>query len=192
MKRLILIFSIALFVFSCKSEKKEPIDNQESEKKEIKLSFIDQIEKNYGFNKVENLLEKPNLVNLSSEVHSFTEEIVFEEVNAIKTAEDTYSILLVLSEKETDFDEFIKWTVAIIVTPKDPSKFEKESERKKGARTIGIYGKPQIMGDEVVIHLKNFKLKPKEYSFIRFYLYNTSNNQEKNTNYLVIKDVTLP
>jgi len=190
MRKLVLILAIIAFV-GCKDDKKSTTDTSGTE--EVKtpvVSKVEEISKKFNFKKVDNLLDNPELVNLTSESHAFSDKIVFEEVNVLKTAEDTYSFFLVLSDKETDFEEFVKWTVAIIVTPKNPKEFADPKEQAKGARTIGIYAKPQVMGNEIVIHLKDFKLKPKEFSFIRFYLYDAEG--QKNTNYYLMENVTLP
>ncbi len=193
MKKIILILAAIAFV-ACGEEKKQPKDTETPKTEEVKKTVVDKVEEireKYKLKKVENLLENPALINLTSDRHAFTENnIVFEEVNVLKTGEDTYSVLLVLSEKETDFDELLKWTVAIIATPKNPKEFADPKEQKKGNRTIGIYGKPEVMGKEIVVHLKDFKMKPKDFSFIRFFL--LKNTGEKNVNYLVIKDAKFP
>lgn len=191
MKKTIVLLVTLIAVLSCKTDKKEENKKTEimQEVEKPKHSLVDKIHEKYKFKKVENLLENPGLVNLRLESHAFSDQITFEDVSVLKTAEDTYSVLLTVSKDNTDLDELIKWTVAIVATPKDPKQFEDLSERKKGARTIGIYNKPEIMGDEIVIHLKDFKIKPKEFSFIRFYLYN---KEDKNINYLVIKDANFP
>lgn len=191
MKKIIFLLVILISVLSCKTDKKQENNKTEiiQELEKPKKSLIDEVHEKYKFKKVENLLDKKELANLRLESHAFSDKIAFEEVNVLKTAEDTYSIILTVSKDNTDLEELVKWTVAIIATPKDPSKFADPVERKKGARTIGIYNKPEIMGDEIVVHLKDFKIKPKEFSFIRFYLYN---KEDKNINYLVIKDANFP
>lgn len=192
MRKLLLILTAIAFI-ACEDDKKKTTDTDTSNAEVVKepvVSKVEEISKKYNFKKVDNLLDNPELVNLTSDSHAFSDKIVFEEVNVLKTAEDTYSFFLVLSDKETDFEEFIKWTVAIVATPKNPKEFADPKEQAKGARTIGIYAKPQLMGNEIVIHLKDFKLKPKEFSFIRFYLYNAEG--EKNTKYYLMENVTLP
>ena len=180
----ILLFLV--FFSSCKTEKKEPVINKETvveiqeEKEGSKLNF----------KLVNNLLDNPNLQELSIQTHAFDSDIIFDGMYVLKTAEDTYSFILLFDEDKTNFEAFSKWKLAIIATAKDPLQFESELEQKKGARTTGVESTPVMMGDYVVLLTENFKLKPKEFSFIRFYLYNF--NKETNTKYYLVKDVVLP
>jgi len=176
---------LALFT-NCKTEKKESIINKETveeiqEKKE---------DSRLNFKSVNNLLDNPNLQELSIQTHAFDPDIVFDGMYVLKTAEDTYSFILLFDEDKTNFEVFSKWKLAMIATPKDPLQFENEAEQKKGARTTGVDSTPVMMGNYVVLLTENFKLKPKEFSFIRFYLYNF--NKETNTKYYAVKDAVLP
>ena len=192
MKKLALMLTAIAFI-ACGDDKKKTPDTDTTKTEEVKKPVVDkvqEIKEKYKLKEAENLLENPALINLSEDRHAFNDNIVFEEVNVLKTGEDTYSVLLVLSERDTNFDELLEWTVAIIATPKKPKEFADPKEQKKGNRTIGIYRKPEVMGKEIVVHLKDFKIKPKEFSFIRFFL--LKNSGEKNTNYLVIKDTKFP
>jgi len=185
-----MLFAVA-FV-ACGDDKKKPTDTDTSKVTDVKekaLSKVEEIAKKYNFEKVDNLLNNPSLVNISSESHAFAEDIVFEEVNILKTGEDTYSLMLVLDEKSTNFDAYNPWQIAIIATAKDPSKFKDPVLQKKGTKTNGIKAKTVLMGNEIVA-LGTFDLAPKEFSIIRFYLYDANGN--KNTNYYVLKDVTIP
>lgn len=191
MKKLFLILIAVAFV-ACGDDKKKPTDTDTSKVEDVKETVLSKVEKiaaKYNFEKVDNLLEDPNLASLTSESHAFSEDIVFEEVNILKTGEDTYSLMLVLDEKSTNFDAYNPWQIAIIATAKDPSKFKDPALQKKGTKTNGIKAKTVLMGNEIVA-LGTFSLAPKEFSIIRFYLYDTNGN--KNTNYYVIKDVTIP
>ncbi|WP_046755333.1 hypothetical protein [Kordia jejudonensis] len=191
MRKLFLIL-IAIALVACGDDKKKPTDADTSKVTDVKekaLSKVEEIAKKYNFEKVDNLLENPSLVNLTSESHAFSEDIVFEEVNILKTGEDTYSLILVFNEKTTNFDVYNNWQIAIIATAKDPSKFKDPAIRSKGSKTNGIKAKTVLMGNEIVAS-GTFSLAPKEFTFIRFYLYDASNN--KNTNYYTLKDVTIP
>jgi hypothetical protein len=189
MKNIILILVVIAFI-SCKEEKntKETLDTTKTEKVNESLSNVEEISEKYNFNKVDNLLENPNLRNLTTESHAFSEDIVFEEVNILKTGEDQYSFMLVIDDRSTNFEVLNTWEIAIIATAKDPTKFKDPRIQSVGSKTNSIKAKTVLMGNEIVA-LGEFSLAPKEFSFFRFYLYNTDN---KNTNYYIIKDVTLP
>jgi len=192
MKKVLLILTAIAFI-ACEDDKKKTTDTDTSNTEVVKetvVSKVEEISEKFNFKKVENLLNNPELVNLTSESHAFEDKIVFQEVNVLKTGEDTYSLILVFDEYETDFEAYNQWKLAIIATPKDPTKFLDEKEKQKGARTTGIGSNPVVMGNEIVLHTPNFKIKPKEFTILRFYLYNLK--KETNTKYYVIKDVTLP
>lgn len=191
MRKLLLILTAIAFI-ACKDDKKNTTDTNsktEEVKKQV-VSKVEEIREKFSYNTVENLLGNPDFINLTSRSHAFTDNIVFKEVNVLKTGEDTYSLIIVFDEKATDFEAYNQWKLAIIATPKDPSQFLDKKEQKKGARTTGIGSEPVVMGNEIVLHTPNFKIKPKEFSFIRFYLYNFQ--KEVNTKYYLIKDATLP
>lgn len=189
MKKIILILVVIAFI-SCKEEKKtdDTLDASKTEKVKEPISNVEKISKKYNFPKADNLLDNPNLKNLTIESHAFSEDIVFEEVNVLKTGEDLYSFILVIDDRSTNFDVYNTWEIAIIATAKDPSKFKDPKIQSKGSKTNGIKAKTVLMGNEIVA-LGEFSLAPKEFTFIRFYLYNKDN---KNTNYYLLKDVKLP
>ena len=186
MNKISIVLLVLTLFTSCKTEKKKSIINKknivEIQEKTEDISL--------NFKSVNNLLDNPNLQELSIQTHAFDSDIVFDGMYVLKTAEDTYSFVLLFDEDKTNFEAFSKWKLAMIATPKDPLQFESEAEQKKGARTTGVESTPVMMGSYVVLLTENFKLIPKEFSFIRFYLYNF--NKETNTKYYVVKDVVLP
>ena len=185
MNRILVL--ILILVLGCKEERKTKLNNQDPIFTEIKPKDK---EKKYNFPVAENLFEENGLITLTTEPHAFSENIVFEEVNILKKEGDnSYYFILVFDEINTDFENFKKWNIALIATAKDPTKFEDPRIRTKGSKTDGLRIKTVLMGNDVVA-LGTFKLVPKEFSFLRFYLYDSSNN--KNTNYYTLKDVTIP
>lgn len=180
--RTIILILVVLFAFSCKSETKV----QKSEDKQTKVEEENNVE--LSLPKVHNDLEDAKLINLTYDRHVFEPQgIVFEEVNVLKTEEDVYSIILVLNKELTNFEELKKWKLGMYIYPVYPEEFEKEEDRKKGMRSLGILCDPVMMGDEIVIIHKGLRLKPKSFEHIRFYLYNNDGNT--NMNYYKIRDV---
>ncbi|WP_430410910.1 hypothetical protein [Kordia sp.] len=186
MKKIIVILSLVTLCFSCGSDKKEKKETDVVKKEEVKKE-----EPKYNFAKAEvNLLEDPSLINLSAVPHSFEDDIVFEEINVLKTAENTHTLVFVINDKMTNFDKLKEWKIGMYFFAKDPTKFENASDAKKGYKTTGTLADPKMMGDEVVVVLEGFKIIPKEISLLRLYLYN--NNNDMNKNYYNTKDVVLP
>lgn len=176
---LILLLMVGV---SCKTEKKDSeAGTQASETKELTKPT---------FPVTENLLSNPALVNLTQERHAFEEDIVFEEINVLKTAENTYSFILVVDKAATNFDKLKSWKIAIMFFAKDPTQFSDDVLKKKGFKTTGFYADPKLMGNEVVILHENCMIELKELFLMRLYLYN--NNNEMNTNYYNVKDIVLP
>lgn len=172
--KLILMLFLVPVVLCCNSGKKD-VRNPRTASFEIM------------FPEVENDLENPNLFNLTYDKHAFTSEIVFQEVNALETEQNIYSIIMVLDEELTNFEELQKWKVGMYIYPVYPEEFENEIDRKKGMRSIGVKAKPVMMGDKAVIVYKNIRLKPKSFENIRFYLYNKE--EQTNLNYYKIRDI---
>lgn len=193
----IFILLFLQVLFSCKSEKENVLNGSELDKDAEIIQFVtddsgrvkDLIQK-YGFEQVENLLDNPNLFNLTSNEHSFEDDIVFNEVNVIKTEKDIYTIVFLVNSELTDFDKLQKWKVGMYFFAKDPKKFLSIVDIERGYKAIGMLAQPKIMGDEVVLFLENFKIVPKEFSLLRLYLYN--NNNDMNKNFYTINNVVFP
>lgn len=188
MKKLILVVSLAIVSFSCGSDKKDK--KGEDNTSVITETETVKVEPKFTFPVVENLLENPNLINITATPHSFEEDIVFEEINVLKTDKDTYTLVFVINDKSTNFDKLKEWRVGMYFFAKDPKKFENAADTKKGFKTIGMSAIPKLMGKEVVLVIENVKIIPKEISLLRLYLYN--NNNDMNKNYYNTQDIVLP
>lgn len=186
------IITLSVFILalvSCKSDRKEETNNSNST--EI-TTIVKEEEKQPKFNfpVAEDILSNPHLKNLTYEGHAFEEDIVFSEVNVLKTAEETYTFVFIVNDKLTNFDKLQKWKLAMMFFAENPSEFVSKKEQNKGYKTIGLMAEPSIIGDEVVVIYKDFNLKPKELKLIRMYLYGY--NGEMNKNYYNINNVVLP
>ncbi|AXT18586.1 hypothetical protein D7030_06920 [Flavobacteriaceae bacterium AU392] len=185
MKTTTIILLLTFIFISCKSEKSKNDIKSDSyksiqTKQNIKNSTFD-------FPKVENEMENPALFNLTYDEHEFTTGIVFQEVNALKTRKDIYSIIMVLDKNLTNFKELKEWKIGMYIYPIYPEEFENKIDKEKGMKSVGIEAKPVMMGDEVVIIHENLKLKPKSFEHIRFYLYNSKG--DTNLKYYKIRDI---
>lgn len=141
------------------------------------------------FPKYPNLLQHDKRIHLTQKLHVFTPAIAFKEVWIIPAGEDTYSFIWVVDTRRTDFETLQAWKIGMIIKPVNPLDFESELLQSKGIKTIGVLTNLYNMGDEVVVMLHNFKLKPKNLSYIKFYLYNNEGNT--NLNYWIAKNVQL-
>lgn len=186
MRNLLLILVVLTFIACGGEEKKKPEPNKNSTEKKKE----EKPEPKFNFPVVDNLLESQSLINLSETSHSFEDDIVFEEINVLKTADNTYTFIFVVNEKVTNFEKLQQWKLGMYFFAKDPKQFEDKAHVKKGYKTMATLVKPKMMGNEVVIVLKDFKIKPKEIKLLRLYLYN--NNSDMNKNYYNTKDIVLP
>lgn len=178
------LFIVLFFALSCGKEKKTLKHNSEEKLKMDEKSEIQ------GIPHSENLLEHPDIYNLSQIPHSFSKSIVFNEVNIIKTDKNIYTMIFVIDDLETDLEELRQWKVGIYFIAKDFEKFSNETERKNKFKSQGLMAIPTYMGNEVVVFIENLNLEPKNYSLIRIHLY--KNNDIINKNYYNISDVVLP
>lgn len=192
MKHITFLLFIVLVFVGCKNEEKkiknivEPIFEIKEEN-----TKADEIIKKYNISKAEvNLLEDPNLFNVSVTSHSFEDDIVFDEINVLKTDENTYSLIFVINNEETDFNKLSKWKIGMYFFAKDPTKFENKTDAIKGYKTTGMLADMKMMDNDVVLVLEGFKIIPKEISLLRIYLYNSNNDMNKN--YYNTKDFVLP
>lgn len=186
MKTRFLFFLSFVIFFNCKNDNKKNLENNNSE-----INQPTMVEKPLKFDlpSVENLLLSPDLVNLSSELHSFEEDIVFEEINLVKTSPDTYTIIFVI-DPSTNFDSLKSWRIGMYFFAKDPSKFESKADSEKGFKTVATLAAPKMMDEEVVVLLENLKIIPKEISLLRVYLYKSNN--EMNKKFYNTNDIRLP
>lgn len=131
-----------------------------------------------------------NLITITSESHRFSENIVFKKVLVFfDKITNSYSFIWVIDDGKTDFEELLKWKIGMILKPMSKLDFKDPILKKKGIKTMGVLIKPVIIGDDICIVLKNFKLFPKDFEYVKFYLYN--NTGEVNLNYWTKKDVIL-
>lgn len=184
--KIIVLVSVLLVLVSCKSNEKE------ANKLETSEPLIEKTEKasKFNFPVAEDILSNPHLMNLTYDGHAFEEDIVFSELNVLKTAEDTYTFIFTVDHDLTNFDKLLKWKVAMMFFAKNPNDFASEIEQKKGFKTTALLAKPYVIGDEVVLIHKDFKIKPKNFKLLRMYLY--VNNNEMNKNYYNINNIVLP
>jgi len=187
MKKLVLILMV--LSFSCASDKKDKTEEKQTTGVEATNPKKENVPI-FNFPIVENLLESPQLINISYVEHYFEEDIVFEEINVLKTAENTFTFIFVINHKTTNFDKLKEWRVGMYLFAKDPKKFQNKTETEKGFKRTGMLAEPKMMGDEVVIVLKDFKIVPKEFTILRLYLYNLNNDMNKN--YYDTNDVVFP
>lgn len=188
MRKIVLMLTLVTLCFSCGSDKKEKkADNVATD---VKKEEVKKKEPKFDFPVVDNLLKNTSLINLSATPHSFEEDIVFEEINVLKTAKDTYTVIFVVNDKETNFDTLKQWKVGMYFFAKDPKQFSNPAEVKKGFKTVAAPAQPKLMGNEVVLVAKDITIAPKEISLLRVYLYNSNNDMNKN--YYNTKDIVLP
>lgn len=174
-------------MFSCNDTKKS---NDEEQSKQV-VEEIESKKEEPRFEEIENLLMRPGIVRLSDTPFTFSEDIVFEEVNILKEKDDTYTLIYVIDPFETDFDKLQDWKIGVWFFAENPEEFEDESIRKKRYKSFGTKIEPNTIDNEIVVLYKNITLAPKKFKTVRTYLYNNDGEILGNKKY-INSNVILP
>lgn len=169
-----VFFLVLTLVFGCRQDK--TIQNSSEEIQSIKkeLSSIFFSERTY----------KSQVV--TREKHFFSENIAFNEVRVYYTEKDMYTFVWIVDVEHTDFDELKNWKLGMIIKPSNRLDFKDIDLEKKGIKTIGVLTTPYILNGDVCIVLRDFKLRPNRFKYIKFYLYN--NDNKTNLKYWITED----
>ena len=174
-----VFFLLLISVFGCTKERK--IQNSEQEVTAFKKQLQTVLFSKRAFSTKE----------ITKESHYFSSKIAFKEARVYinKKENDTYTFVWIVDATHTDFEELKKWKLGMITKPKNRADFKDKDLEKKGIKTMGVLTKPFLLDGEICIVLRDFKFKPKEIAYIKFYLYNDAGRA--NLNYWTTENVSL-
>lgn len=179
LKIIVSVFFFVIFFFGCK--KQRTIKNTTSKITKIKseLPSIKFSKKVYTFPK-----------QIGKQAHTFSPEITFKEIYVYKNKKnETYTFVWVVDPLYTNFDELSKWKIGMILKPQNRADFEDKTLQEKGIKTMGVLTIPVLINDKICIVLRDFKFKPTEIVYSKFYLYNEKG--KVNLNYWIIENISL-
>jgi len=162
--RVIILFTAILFFASCKETVKEQnvVDETTTSTPEEKV-----VESNYA--KLEGVPQTLNYIYDAG--YLFSEDIEIDEVAVFKNDEDKFNFIVYLNKK-VNFEELQKFTLGLVVYPKDLTVLDTEKEKRTKSRATGASTEVFMLDNAPVLFIKDFEIGTNEFNLIKVYFYN--------------------
>lgn len=184
MKKIIVLFALAIGFIACKEDKK----------KTEEVSVIQEVDTKQENNVAETkttypeaVIEVGKLNTIFDNGYEFADDLKLDFISLGHIKGDKYQLIYGL-DSETDFSKLEKLKVSAVFYAKDPSLFKDEIYKKRKSRQVPNVCKIfSLDGGNVLV--QNFEIIPKDFTQVKFYFYN--NEGVVNKKMLTVRKINL-